>query len=318
MAPGQPAGPAGRGGLPRGGGAGGPVRPGRKRPGAAEEADGGVLVIEEVTALPPRVQEALLRLLKAGRVPAGGPGQGPAAQAEGERHRAVRRGRRRRGGRRTPAPRPVLAAGAAWCCGCRRCASGSRTSARPRSGWATASWRPRASRSSCARTEDLRARPDGERRRAIELDARPRSRPCARTPGRATSASSRRPSSARCCCTGRLDASSRDRDPRRPLRPPRAARLALGEPSSERTPRAARPSRGCTGRGRAAPAAIEPVRARIQPKTSAGKNTARRWRLKSTSTWPSANSALDDQQRPPDRRAQEACGADGQRCSRRP
>jgi DNA-binding NtrC family response regulator len=38
-----------------------------KRPGAAEQADGGMLVIEEVTTLPPRVQEALLRLLKAGR-----------------------------------------------------------------------------------------------------------------------------------------------------------------------------------------------------------------------------------------------------------
>jgi DNA-binding NtrC family response regulator len=39
-----------------------------RRPGAAEQADGGVLLIEEVTALPPRAQEALLRLLKAGRV----------------------------------------------------------------------------------------------------------------------------------------------------------------------------------------------------------------------------------------------------------
>lgn len=39
-----------------------------KRPGAAEQADGGVLLIEETTALPPRVQEALLRLLKAGRL----------------------------------------------------------------------------------------------------------------------------------------------------------------------------------------------------------------------------------------------------------
>jgi DNA-binding NtrC family response regulator len=38
-----------------------------KRPGAAEQADGGILIIEEVTALPPQVQEALLRLLKAGR-----------------------------------------------------------------------------------------------------------------------------------------------------------------------------------------------------------------------------------------------------------
>ena len=40
----------------------------RKRPGAAEAADGGVLLIEELTALPPRAQEALLRLLKAGRI----------------------------------------------------------------------------------------------------------------------------------------------------------------------------------------------------------------------------------------------------------
>jgi DNA-binding NtrC family response regulator len=39
-----------------------------KRAGAAEQADGGLLIIEEVTALPARVQEALLRLLKAGRV----------------------------------------------------------------------------------------------------------------------------------------------------------------------------------------------------------------------------------------------------------
>jgi DNA-binding NtrC family response regulator len=38
-----------------------------RRPGVAEQADGGVLIIEEVTALPSRVQEALLRLLKAGR-----------------------------------------------------------------------------------------------------------------------------------------------------------------------------------------------------------------------------------------------------------
>jgi DNA-binding NtrC family response regulator len=38
-----------------------------KRAGLAEEADGGVLVIEETGTLPPRVQEALLRLLKAGR-----------------------------------------------------------------------------------------------------------------------------------------------------------------------------------------------------------------------------------------------------------
>jgi DNA-binding NtrC family response regulator len=36
--------------------------------GAAEEADRGTLVIEEVAALTPRVQQALLRLLKAGRV----------------------------------------------------------------------------------------------------------------------------------------------------------------------------------------------------------------------------------------------------------
>jgi DNA-binding NtrC family response regulator len=35
--------------------------------GAAESADGGTLVIEEVAALPLRVQESLLRLLKAGR-----------------------------------------------------------------------------------------------------------------------------------------------------------------------------------------------------------------------------------------------------------
>jgi len=38
-----------------------------KRPGAAEAADGGMLVIEELVGLTPRVQEALLRLLKAGR-----------------------------------------------------------------------------------------------------------------------------------------------------------------------------------------------------------------------------------------------------------
>jgi DNA-binding NtrC family response regulator len=38
-----------------------------RRPGAAEAADGGTLVIEELVGLPPRVQEALLRLLKAGR-----------------------------------------------------------------------------------------------------------------------------------------------------------------------------------------------------------------------------------------------------------
>jgi len=38
-----------------------------KRPGVAEQADGGVIVIEEATALPARVQEALLRLLKAGK-----------------------------------------------------------------------------------------------------------------------------------------------------------------------------------------------------------------------------------------------------------
>jgi DNA-binding NtrC family response regulator len=36
--------------------------------GAAEEADRGILVIEEVVGLPARVQQALLRLLKAGRV----------------------------------------------------------------------------------------------------------------------------------------------------------------------------------------------------------------------------------------------------------
>jgi DNA-binding NtrC family response regulator len=36
-------------------------------PGAAEQADRALLVIEEVTALPHRVQEALLRLLKAGK-----------------------------------------------------------------------------------------------------------------------------------------------------------------------------------------------------------------------------------------------------------
>jgi DNA-binding NtrC family response regulator len=35
--------------------------------GAAEQADRGLLVIEEITALPPRAQEALLRLLKAGK-----------------------------------------------------------------------------------------------------------------------------------------------------------------------------------------------------------------------------------------------------------
>ena len=39
-----------------------------KNPGAAEAAQGGTLVIEEITAVPPRVQEALLRVLKAGRV----------------------------------------------------------------------------------------------------------------------------------------------------------------------------------------------------------------------------------------------------------
>lgn len=39
-----------------------------QRAGAAEAADGGVLVIEELTGLAPRVQEAVLRLLKAGRV----------------------------------------------------------------------------------------------------------------------------------------------------------------------------------------------------------------------------------------------------------
>ncbi len=38
-----------------------------KEPGAAESADGGTLVIEELTAMPLRAQEALLRLLKAGR-----------------------------------------------------------------------------------------------------------------------------------------------------------------------------------------------------------------------------------------------------------
>ena len=38
-----------------------------KTPGAAEQADRGLLLIEEVTALPHRAQEALLRLLKAGR-----------------------------------------------------------------------------------------------------------------------------------------------------------------------------------------------------------------------------------------------------------
>jgi DNA-binding NtrC family response regulator len=39
-----------------------------KHKGAAEEADRGTLVIEEVVGLPARVQQALLRLLKAGRV----------------------------------------------------------------------------------------------------------------------------------------------------------------------------------------------------------------------------------------------------------
>src|SRR5262245_55782594 len=38
-----------------------------REPGAAEAADGGYLLIEEAAALSPRVQEALLRLLKAGR-----------------------------------------------------------------------------------------------------------------------------------------------------------------------------------------------------------------------------------------------------------
>jgi len=38
------------------------------RPGAAEQADRGTLLIEELLGQPPRVQEALLRLLKAGRV----------------------------------------------------------------------------------------------------------------------------------------------------------------------------------------------------------------------------------------------------------
>ena len=38
-----------------------------KRAGAAEAADGGVLLIEEATALPSRTQEALLRVLKSGR-----------------------------------------------------------------------------------------------------------------------------------------------------------------------------------------------------------------------------------------------------------
>jgi DNA-binding NtrC family response regulator len=38
-----------------------------RRAGVAERADGGVIVIEEATALPARVQEALLRLLKAGK-----------------------------------------------------------------------------------------------------------------------------------------------------------------------------------------------------------------------------------------------------------
>jgi DNA-binding NtrC family response regulator len=39
-----------------------------RRAGAAEHADGGVLVVEELATLAPRVQEALLRLLKSGRV----------------------------------------------------------------------------------------------------------------------------------------------------------------------------------------------------------------------------------------------------------
>ena len=39
-----------------------------RRPGAAEAADRGILLVEEATTLTPRVQEALLRLLKAGRV----------------------------------------------------------------------------------------------------------------------------------------------------------------------------------------------------------------------------------------------------------
>jgi DNA-binding NtrC family response regulator len=38
------------------------------RPGAAEQAHGGYLVIEEILGLPVRVQEALLRLFKAGRI----------------------------------------------------------------------------------------------------------------------------------------------------------------------------------------------------------------------------------------------------------
>lgn len=38
-----------------------------RRPGVAEQAAGGFIVIEELVGLPPRVQEALLRLLKAGR-----------------------------------------------------------------------------------------------------------------------------------------------------------------------------------------------------------------------------------------------------------
>jgi DNA-binding NtrC family response regulator len=38
-----------------------------KKPGVAERADGGVIVLEDATALPARVQEALLRLLKAGK-----------------------------------------------------------------------------------------------------------------------------------------------------------------------------------------------------------------------------------------------------------
>jgi DNA-binding NtrC family response regulator len=37
------------------------------RPGVAEQAHGGFLVIEEIVSLPARVQEALLRLLKSGR-----------------------------------------------------------------------------------------------------------------------------------------------------------------------------------------------------------------------------------------------------------
>ena len=38
---------------------------------------------------------------------------------------------------------------------------------------------------------------------------------------------------------------------------------------------------------------IEPVRARIHPNTSAGKNTARRCGFGTTRMWPTANSALD-------------------------